>query len=272
MKKIIQSTISLRKGVEDGWVLLPIDGNIEILDELYGGKSYEQKTEELKTYAKGQTIEEAKKILLDTARNLKFNVMEKEDNVFSLSKVVLPPDKDIEVDLKYALWSCDEYIWNDYAEDGILKQMEDAFLGEGPIINILTAPRKEIRYGTVCIEKGKSSVHFYTLWDEPYCHVPDDCPDRIRPFIEFLLEEYFSYDYNGLGYSDDSPIGAEIRTEVEATTFSELMEKIDAVENELIQDEERNSQEFHKWITETVEYWKTHRLPPKKTWNRKLTF
>jgi hypothetical protein len=114
------------------------------------------------------------------------------------------------VDLKWSLWSMDKNYWEQYApgvwdwarewfeastDDG---NPESAGLSDAPRV-IHTAPWKEIRFGTVEFQPGSAKVHFWAEFD-------DDC-DATPPNITITIE---------------------------AETFDELMARIDAVEQWII--------------------------------------
>ena len=115
------------------------------------------------------------------------------------------------VDLKWSLWSKDKAYWEDHAP-GVWDWMEAWFnastdpgnpeepeLSDAPRI-VHTAPWKEIRFGTVEIMPGEAKIHFWAEYD-------DDAQEEAPHFFET----------------------------VEAETFAELMQKIDEVEERLIE-------------------------------------
>lgn len=111
-----------------------------------------------------------------------------------------------DIDLRWALWSTDESLWADYAPE-TLKHLKGGFDGDfdehGDTVMIRTAPRKEIRFGTVIINP-KSSLVQVVFWSD--------------------------YDDGSRDDEDDSfPL---------PDTFEEFMAKVDQVESRLI-DKER---------------------------------
>ena len=80
------------------------------------------------------------------------------------------PPSEVEIDLKWILWTTDESIWTDYAPEAWA--LLQAYPEE---LTIHTAPRKEIRFGTVVFQCDGDSetckevrVHggMNTEWDE----------------------------------------------------------------------------------------------------------
>lgn len=118
-----------------------------------------------------------------------------------------PQPEDLNVDLKWSVWSMDETEWEERAP-GAWEQMREYFdastdpgnpeqselVGHPLVVN--SGPRKEIRWGTVEISPGRATVKMWAEWDNG---------------TQFLLEE-----------------------QIEAETFEELMHLIDHCEIELI--------------------------------------
>lgn len=142
--------------------------------------------------------------------------------------LALVKPKEISVDLKWSCWTEDEGIWNDYAP-GVWETMLKAFTGETGPVTIHTGPRKELRYGSVTIEKGKASGHFCTNWDD--CNeladtLGTECDDafcEMIPHSIHLMEPGMDWEFSNL----------------KARTFVNLMRKIDNEENELLVMDER---------------------------------
>src|SRR5215467_10277843 len=68
----------------------------------------------------------------------------------------------IELDLKWSLWSEERGAFPDGVVDAILL----AWSGSGDL-EIRTAPKKEIRFGTVIVRSGGADVEFNYEWDDP---------------------------------------------------------------------------------------------------------
>lgn len=130
--------------------------------------------------------------------------------------------EEISVDLKWSCWTEDEGIWNEYAP-GVWDKMQKAFSGESGPVTINTGPRKEIRYGSVTIERGRANGYFCTNWDD--CHeladtLGTECDDafcEMIPHSIHAMEPGIDWDFS-----------------VKARKFVNLMRRIDTEENELL--------------------------------------
>lgn len=113
------------------------------------------------------------------------------------------------IDLKWALWSTNESLWADYAPD-TFKHLKSGFAGDfdehGDAIVVVTAPRKEIRFGKVVLDPkaGTVTVTFNSEFDD-------------------------DEEVQGVWESDEFPMPA---------TFEEFLAKVDEVENRLIAKEQ----------------------------------
>lgn len=157
------------------------------------------------------------------------------------------------VDMKWGMWSTSPAIWQEYAPeawDAILRNVpvsiedfNETFL-ERPdtreVVTLITAPRKECRYGTVTImpNNGKHimtvDVDFHTEWDGPY--------DLARTLFymenqrhpneeeqEQLAEELYEED-----------LGTDYCTILRVDTLHELLEQVDGAEVALLEEDARN--------------------------------
>ena len=225
---------------EKGWILLPIDGEMELLDVLYGG-SYYGLDEGNRFFEKGKESQAIQEYLTEIAEGCKISMAFKEDGAIELEDK-RPIVSSYEVNFKRSLWTLDEDAW----DIQILNELKEAFLNDRKEVTIYTASWKEIRYGKVTIKKNLAIVEFYTVWDEPYQLVPMDCPEEKT---EVFTDEILNYFINGEGfYDEENPIGASVYKELTAKTFEELMELIDGTESELIKQEEENSKHFQKFL------------------------
>jgi len=163
------------------------------------------------------------------------------------------------VDFKYSLWMDYPEGWEDRGELALYEKIRRVFQGideEDRSIIIYTAPRKEIRYGKVLIQKGEASGYFYTLWDEPYEIAQTlDLTDENGEYKEGV-EEVFE-DFDGLfpyTYYGEDP-GSEIEFTIDGTeTFEEMMTAVDQKENELLEYDQQNwaqVEEYAKHYHET---------------------
>lgn len=143
------------------------------------------------------------------------------------------------IDLKWALWSADEGIWEQYAPEALkhLHMMSDNSL----ILH--SAPRKEIRYGTVTIT-GTSECEdaageleargrFEAQWDEPRdlmdtLGLDADDEDEYQCFVDCL----------SWANTDGDP-GTYVEFHVKAHSVAELLEVIDRQEEELLKENDR---------------------------------
>lgn len=253
MKVFRKAKLQVDSG-EFGWELSLVEGDVEILDELYGmKKGYENMTRDERGFMVNEPIEKAMEHVLDVAKGMKMTAEETGTNFMTLSKTYLPDPIEFEVDLKWGLWDTDESIWEDCeGESGkeIYQKMREAFKGEGAPVTIQTAPRKEIRFGTVDIYEGGASVKFHTHWDSPWDLLPDCLPDdeEVQEDFKNLIEDYLQDSYGYCEGDVNDPIGAEISDDIKAGTFEELMGKIDELESELLDLESQHSTEFHQFL------------------------
>lgn len=79
----------------------------------------------------------------------------------------------ISIDLKWSLWSTQRTYFDEYAP-GVWDTMRAAFDGTGTEVLVNTAPRKEIRYGSVLVQPGQMHVHFWAEWDNGQTFHVDD--------------------------------------------------------------------------------------------------
>lgn len=226
-----KATICLRNSIL-GWVLVPSYrhlSSIEWLTELYGEDWSKMKPSE-RAFMKGEPIDKVIAHIKDVCKGMGIKVSFcgnlKAGPTIRLWRrhpleVVKP--EEISVDLKWGCWTEDEGIWNDYAP-GVWDKMLKAFTGETGPVKIHTGPRKECRYGSVTIEKGKASGYFCTNWDECYelaDTLETECDDafcEMIPHSVHMMEPGMDWDF---GY-------------VKARKFVNLMRKIDNEENELL--------------------------------------
>ena len=253
MDAIKRATIRIEKAQNGKWLLTPVSGDIRILDELYG-KAYDELPESEKEF-EAEHFEDAVKNVTEVAEALKLKVEQIQEQEVCLSFEIIPPPLEYHVDLKWSLWEdADSSIWEEYSEDeDLLPNMAAAFRGEGPAVVVYSAPRKEIRYGTVTISKGEASCQLVSLWDSPPCHIPEDCPEEFRDEFEESIDLFFS---EGEGYWEDyeDPIGAKVEQLVKAETFPELMKGIGNLESALYEQEDLSSKDFQTMISEVADF------------------
>lgn len=151
----------------------------------------------------------------------------------------------MKVDLKWSLWSKDSSYWDEMNATAQLKAVKAAFLGGEPV-KLVTAPRKEIRFGTVFVTKGCAMVEFSAVWDDPRSLLPDEL--SMEDLATDAVHDWFC---GFLGYLDgdpESPIGAQVVKMVEANDFEVPMNGIDACEEELIEQEKANGKMMDGFI------------------------
>lgn len=256
MKNIKKAEIQINKG-EFGWKLILKKGDKEILEDMYGG-NYESLSEECKCFtSKTESMEGAVAKLYEYAKDNDFENFIITKDIIIASKNIQPKPVHFTVDLRWSLWSTNKDEWVDENDKNIYSNMKNAFEDLGPECIIHTAPYKEIRFGTVRIIKGSAHVYFYTVWDSPCCHVPDNCPNEFKEEFSELISQEFEY---GDGFQDGDinyPIGAEIEYfKVEADSFENLMIKITQIEDELVKIEKINYDYFCKWRNIQLEWYK----------------
>jgi len=150
------------------------------------------------------------------------------------------------IDLKWALWSRDPSYWREHGHKSHLDIIRRAFAGTRSPVTVYTAPRKEIRSGTVTIGKGQAAVNFVAVWDSPACLVPEDVPDELREDAEHKISEWL-IGGEGFRWYQESPVGARIDRTVKARSFKALMGKIDDCEADLICAEQENAKFFDEF-------------------------
>lgn len=179
------------------------------------------------------------------------------------------PTKSYTVDLKWSIWTTDEneFVGQEASQRweriDLGEKMRNAFLGTGPPIEINSAPRKEIRFGNVTIQKGGAVGEMKTSWGESYTLVPYDMEsideatdggvtDAINDWVEFCTA----------GFDDSGNVmGAFVDFDIKASTFEALMEAIDQQEEMLIQQDQRNYKDLsaQRWMRPSIRW-----FPPKK--------
>ena len=117
---------------------------------------------------------------------------------------------EVDVDLKWSLWSRCRGHWDEYAP-GVVEQLDLMEPGQRLIIN--TAPRKEIRFGQVRVS----------------CSFNDR---KVSPTIYTATGYFQNGDFDGLEDGDPEPVTLDIS--VSASTPDELLAAVDRVEAALI--------------------------------------
>ena len=166
------------------------------------------------------------------------------------------PLRKLNIDLKYALWSADVGHWEDHAPDALAllrAAVESGDLHDGHRVTINTAPRKEIRAGTVQLSAQDghvfADVEFHTEWDEPCdlagslahmlgikdfsANAPSALCDRL------CVQELGAHEFDRLDLG-------------ESPTLAEVLARIDAVEERLLANDKDAWESLVDWAKEAL--------------------
>jgi len=153
----------------------------------------------------------------------------------------------IKIDLKWSLWTTDVDIWADRADDALKRLRE---LAPGDRVTIYTCPKKEIRYGQVIVDRTpegySAEATFHDEWDP---HEDNIC-DMARG--HHLEDEQLRDLVQEAPNTDEGEPGVSVKETVSATTFEELLEKVDKVEGKLIQESEAAYDQLAHRVRRTV--------------------
>ena len=131
----------------------------------------------------------------------------------------------IKVDLKWSLWSADKETWEERAPS-VWSQLEEMTPGDSSTIE--SAPRKEIRYGSVTIERTSEGWTAHGWFDDRWDEIPS-----LREVLN-IPEEEEGLLAELLPYAGEGEPGIRVDVDVRADTLEELMKEVDEVENELL--------------------------------------
>ena len=157
------------------------------------------------------------------------------------------PPSEINIDLKFSLWSKHIEDFDERAPEcaKLLRAFPES-------LTIHTAPKKEIRYGTVTIkcngdEQTCTSIRahgkFYCEWDEPEDLVGDlDLDDGC-----ISDEEYQNRAENIQQAMFDLDFPPSIDFDITAPTLDSILECIDNVEDDLLEANEKAWEEMKEW-------------------------
>lgn len=152
---------------------------------------------------------------------------------------------EVSVDLKWGLWSRDFSTWDDQAP-GVLIDLFDALI-RGETVTIRTAPRKEIRFGSVDIVPDGTRLRahgsFSAGWDDP----------RELADGYFIPEELYDAFVASIPFTSSGP-GVEIEFDVSADDLEQLFAQIDREEDRLLAKEERASQELDEAAADLLQW------------------
>lgn len=148
------------------------------------------------------------------------------------------------VDLKLSLWSRDKECWEERAT-GLWDRLSD--LEPGSRMEIRTAPRKEIRFGRVEIERRQSDWSAIGQFEAHWDAVEDLCDSLGIP------EEDYETVAEGVPRTDSGDPGVERDFEVRAASLAELMVLIDDEEASLLEEEKHAWADFERTYSKKQE-------------------
>lgn len=162
------------------------------------------------------------------------------------------------VDLKYSLWSIDEYVWGENAP-GIYARLEEAFNAQRLPVTIYTAPRKESWHGAVIMSKNKAHGEFFFPWDdlssiiayqlEDHLDIDEDLFDKVVETISRNIRD------GGELFFDDSGDPMYIHDfKLENVNFEDLMLEIDAEEDAGLQGSNEAFNELTSGLLERAQW------------------
>jgi hypothetical protein len=145
------------------------------------------------------------------------------------------------IDLKWSLWTAHV---EDFPAD---LQADWAKLQAGEIteIQISTAPKKEIRFGTVRMRKGFAVVQMSTRWDDV-----ESLADTLKVDPDALWDHLAE---SG-ALEDGDVMGGAVEERVEGETLEALVEAIDDVEDQLIEEDAGAWTALEAWAKEQPKY------------------
>lgn len=249
-----------------GWSVVPVNDNAkQIVAILYGWDNFSE-LEQDESFVEGISPEDSIEKFLahvvhiakDT-KHLSISVCGSKSQptllIWDKAPAARQEPEKIRVDLKWSCWSVDKGHWDQYAP-GVWERMRAAFEGTQGPVEISTGPRKEIRFGTVTIEKGRASGYFYTEWDDvdslaDTLGLTDEdgnwkLPEEDR---EELLAKYGQEKLNedsDFAFRESIPFsmhsyepGMDHDFEIRARSFAKLMERVDAEEDALLQEDKK---------------------------------
>jgi len=246
------------KRTHEGAVLTLAEGDRSILDALYGVDTEAASPEDLLVTYEPTLSDPAGQIreVLSSANRgggTLALVAADGDRFVIEGEFPMPPVQPevVGIDLKWSLWCRHEDDIEERAP-GLVVRMRAAFSGDAPPLLIHTAPRKEIRFGSVHVSKGGAEVEFSFEWDEPHelaasvdDHLAEEMSDEEHDWVSGIVADHLAENY------------CEFRRHrlISEEDFGQLMEAIDAVEDELLEGERSLSaafDEFVRGLAETV--------------------
>jgi hypothetical protein len=152
------------------------------------------------------------------------------------------------IDLKRSLWSKDRDTLEGYAP-GLVQQIDRA-LADEERLTLYTAPRKEVRYGMITIDGHEVDVFFRADWDEASSQLPRipgwPLSFRAQSAAEDAIVGWYR-EQGGNSYGENVVRSAET-FDPRGMSLDEALARIDAVEERLIEREQRLSEEFAAFV------------------------
>lgn len=152
-----------------------------------------------------------------------------------------------EVDLKWSLWSRDLSVWDQAKRALVWEKIEQ--LPVGKKLMIRTTPRKLTRFGSALIERHEDQWSAEVEFEE---HWGDTAEELAKTFGLPEGEEHTDALMSVLPFAKGYEAGIQIGRYVEAKTVQELMDGIDAVENDLIDQSNAAYKKVEAWAEEYV--------------------
>jgi hypothetical protein len=216
-----------------GWTLVPTTEDAkEVLSMLYG-EDYDGMKPSDRAFHNGQPVAAAKAHLVEVCKGMGVSLsfcgkpFSPTVNLWHKPRAAAPKPEPVSVDLKWSCWSVDDSLWQELAP-GVWERMRLAWTGDAAPVKISTGPRKEIRYGSVTISKGRADGYFVTEWDDAETLADtlgteyNDAFNQMIPYSMYTMEP-----------------GMHREFAVKAKSFGKLMERIDAEEDALLAEDSR---------------------------------
>lgn len=158
---------------------------------------------------------------------------------------------EIRIDLKWSLWSADVGTFEEHVSEEGLALMRQAFEGTGKPVLVRTAPDKEIRFGSVLIERGEMTYEFSCEWDDSRDLITEelDLSDELAESLAADITDWL----RDMAQAVEAPfstenIGAFIQGSVTADDFETALHKVDEAEERLLKIEKENSAALDLYI------------------------
>jgi hypothetical protein len=152
-----------------------------------------------------------------------------------------------EVDLKWSLWSRDLGVWKAKKQAGVWEKIEQLTVGKK--IMIRTSPREMTRFGSALIERHEDQWSAEVEFEEHWGDTAEELAEMLGlPEGEQHTDALMSV----LPFAKGYEAGVQIGRYVEAKTVQELMDGIDAVENDLIDGSNAAYKKVETWAEEYV--------------------